>query len=135
MRTKKIVAAVKRVVSKSPNTPECISYEDCLAQAEICREQARAAARLRRFKAARGLFSTAQALYGQAVLLGGESCADARERLAQLKEEMSAYRELARSMERPLVMQVKPPTNSALTNPQPSASLLPGPSNPSLLKP
>ena len=94
----------KQAATVVNTTSDCTTYQDCLAQAEICREQARIAASLKRFKAARGLFSTAIALCRQAMLLGGEACSDAKDRLRQLNDEMLAYAELAKSMERPLLM-------------------------------
>ncbi len=88
---------------KNVASVECASYEDCLEQSEICCEQARAAAQLRRFTAARGLFATAVALCRRAIALSGGECIAAVERLSQVEAEMSAYSELAKSMERPLL--------------------------------
>ena len=70
-------------------------YQDCLDQADICREQACEAARLQRFTAALGLFSTATCLYQRADALDGAARPEARERLSQLNVEISAYTELA----------------------------------------
>ncbi len=89
-------------------------YSACLVQARICREQAQEAARLKRFQAAVGLFQTAISLCQRAMTLRKappplEPCApeaasdgEAREYLQVLAVEMSAYDELARSMNRPL---------------------------------
>ena len=71
-------------------------------QAELCCEEARAAARLRRFEAACGLFSTAQSLLQRIAETGGEWRSEACERLRGVSFEMAAYRELARSVSRPL---------------------------------
>ena len=77
--------------------------ESCLEQANICCEQARTAARLKRYTAARGLFVTAIALCHRAIALNGTARPQAEICLGQLHNEMSAYSELARSMERPLL--------------------------------
>lgn len=113
--------------------PEGDEYAACLVQARICREQAQEAARLKRFKAAVGLFQTAISLCQRAVTLrkspplasldsnavasissaqstpGQDAPAapandgEAREYLQVLAVELSAYDELARSMNRPLI--------------------------------
>ena len=75
-----------------------------LRQAETCREQARDAVRLKRYKAAMGLFATAAALCrSDAVVheVDEKIRAMAADCLRQIDSEMSAYRELARSLERP----------------------------------
>ena len=82
-------------------TVETAPYQDCLTQAEICREQAREAASLKRYAAARGLFSTAVSLYQRATALGGGLHSE--EALRQLNTEMFAYSELTRSRTRPLL--------------------------------
>lgn len=94
-----------RTAARKREVPPLITAIDleCLEQADICCEQARAAASLKRFTAARGLFNTAVALCQRAVALNGVARADAEGRLRQLHSEMSAYSELARSKERPLV--------------------------------
>lgn len=79
------------------------TYHDCLAQADICREQAREAANMHRFKAAAGLFATAQSLCQRAIVLHNGPAPEAHERLSQLTVEMQMYRDLAKSMERPLL--------------------------------
>ncbi len=71
-------------------------------QAEICCEEARSAARLKRFEAACGLFSTAQSLLQRIAETGGEWRTEACERLRGVSCERAAYRELARSVSRPL---------------------------------
>ena len=89
---------------KAVTTPIAIPLS-CLEEAEICREQAREAVRLKRFKAALGLFSTAAALCRRAA--GIQEADDtikamANDRISQIDMEISMYRELMRSMERPL---------------------------------
>ncbi len=110
----------------TPAAPEAVGdeYSACLVQARICREQAHEAARLRRFQAAVGLFQTAISLCQRAMTLrkapapelaaqdapaqaaqvtgDGASDGEAREYLQVLAVELSAYDELARSMNRPL---------------------------------
>lgn len=104
-------------------------YTACLEQARICREQAQEAARLKRFKAAVGLFQTAISLCQRAVTLrkspqpaelasttpvtpvgsapdeaeAANNDGEARAYLQVLAVELSAYDELARSMNRPLL--------------------------------
>ena len=93
-------------------------YASCLVQARICREQAQEAARLKRFQAAVGLFQTAISLCQRAVSLrpnsqpdlapttpgeGAASDGEARAYLQVLAVELSAYDELARSMNRPFL--------------------------------
>jgi hypothetical protein len=83
-----------------------------LVQARICRDQAQEAARLKRFQSAVGLFQTAISLCQRAVSLRktpastiatAANAGEAHEYLQVLASEMSAYDELARSMNRPLV--------------------------------
>ena len=114
-------AAPKRRSRKAqPMEPEVEGdeYAACLEQARICREQAQEAARLKRFQAAVGLFQTAISLCQRAVSLrpsaptdfaaavpdegeGGDG--EARAYLQVLAVELSAYDELARSMNRPFL--------------------------------
>lgn len=78
--------------------------ESCLEQADVCCEQARTAVRLKRYTAARGLFVTAIALCHRAIAIDGTARPQAEIRLGQLHTELLAYSELARSMERPLLV-------------------------------
>lgn len=87
--------------SRRPTEPEATLLAQ-FRQAEICCEEARAAARLKRFEAACGLFSTAQLLLQRIAETGGEWRAEACERLRSVSFELAAYRELARSVSRPL---------------------------------
>ena len=101
------------VSKKDPRSAECASDKDRLEQAGICCEQAREAASRKRFTAACGLFSTAIALYQQAIAMDGESHTEAEQHLSQLRSEVAAYSELARSMDRPLLMRTLHPAQSA----------------------
>jgi hypothetical protein len=119
MKKKKVTARAQQISETS--SAECVGYQDCLEQADICCEQARAAARLKRFKAAYGLFATAQALYQRAMTLGGDACTDAKERLHHITVEMAAYGELAKSVARPVRSQTTMPAR--VTSPaQPRSS-------------
>ena len=109
----------KAKAQPAPTQVESDEYAACLVQARICREQAQEAARLKRFKAAVGLFQTAISLCQRAVSLrksappsdlapveadsGADGDGEAREYLQVLAVELSAYDELARSMNRPLI--------------------------------
>ena len=109
----------KAKAQPAPIEVEGDEYTACLAQARICREQAQEAARLKRFKAAVGLFQTAISLCQRAVSLrksapptdlapveadsGADGDGEARAYLQVLAVELSAYDELARSMNRPLL--------------------------------
>jgi len=92
--------------SKSTNTPaespESMTFQDYLEEADLCCEHARIAGRQRRFGAARGLFETAASLYRRALDSAGNSQPTVDSRLRGVEAEMSAYTELARSLARPL---------------------------------
>ncbi len=103
MKPRKTVAS-----SDAASDDEVQTYQQCLEQAEICREQALNAARLKRFKAACGLFNTAISRCRYAITLGGGACEEASDKLTQLESELSIYADLARSMERPLLVRDNP---------------------------
>ena len=113
-------AAASRMQKTAPTARGSSDFRRCMEQVEICSEQARAAARLKRFRAACGLFGTARELCRHAIAIGDSATTDALDRLCQIEDELAAYSELARSMERPIVMHASAPT---LVRPQTASSI------------